>query len=278
MGRPTSFIAADSKPWEAPPEAVKHCCANLYESDAAKLLLGDSFHPGGTKLTEHLGHILNLTPRSRVLDIAAGKGTSAFHLAKRFRCEVVGIDYGPKSMEEAARVAKEMGLDGRVLFQQADAERLPFADGAFDVVVCECAFCIFPNKRAAADEFARVLRVGGRVGLSDLTRTGELGPDLDGLLSWIACIADARPATEYADLLAAAGLKVTAVEERDTVLREFVDQVRLRLLAADVLVGLKKLALPGFDLELARRFAKKALQAISEGRLGYAIILASKEA
>jgi ubiquinone/menaquinone biosynthesis C-methylase UbiE len=277
MGGPTKFIASDGKPRQAPPAALKQCCAGFYESDAAQLLLGESFHPGGTQLTEHLGRILNLTPRSRVLDVAAGKGTSAFHLAKQFQCEVVGIDYGRKSMEEAARDAKQMGLDDKVFFQQADAERLPFADGAFDAVICECAFCTFPNKRAAADEFVRVLRAGGRVGLSDLTRNGALIPDLDGLLSWIACIADAQPTAAYAELLTAAGLKVEVAEQCDAALLEFVDQVRLRLLAADVMVGLKKLALPSFDFDSARNFVKQALRAVSEGKLGYAIITASKE-
>jgi arsenite methyltransferase len=228
----------------------------LYESDAAKLLLGDSFHPGGAELTEHLGRILNLTPRSRVLDVAAGRGTSALHLAKRFQCEVMGIDYGRKSVEEASRAAKEMGLYDRVFFQQADAERLPFADRSFDAVICECAFCTFPNKRAAADEFTRVLRVGGRVGLSDLTRNGALTPDLNGLLSWIACIADAQPAAAYAELLFAAGLKVSAVEEHDTALREFVERMRLRLLAADVMVGLKSSRCPA-SISSRQNFSRK---------------------
>jgi arsenite methyltransferase len=263
---------------ETQPTTVKQCCAGLYESDAAKLLLGDSFHPGGTTLTENLGWLLSLTTQSRVLDIAAGKGTSALHLAKRFRCEVIGIDYGRKNVEEATRAAKDLGLRDRVMFQQADAERLPFGDRTFDAIICECAFCTFPNKRMAADEFARVLRVGGRVGLSDLTRNAALVIDLSGLLSWIACIADAQPAAAYADLLATAGLKVRMVQEHDAALREFVDQMGLRLLAADVMVGLKKLALPGFDFESARHFVKQALQAISERRLGYAIIVASKEA
>jgi len=276
MGEPTSFVAADSELREAAPIAIKQCCAGLYESDAARLLLGDSFHPGGAKLTEHLGQTLNLTPRSRVLDVAAGKGTSAFHLARQFRCEVVGIDYGGKSVDEAAQAAKEMGLHERVSFHRADAELLPFADHSFDAVICECAFCTFPNKPAAANEFARVLRVGGRVGLSDLTRNGVLGPDLDGLLSWVACIADARPAATYAELLSTSGLKVSVIEEHDAALREFVEQVRLRLLAADIMVGLKKLALPGFDLESAKHLLKKALQAITEGQLGYAIVVASK--
>jgi len=276
MGEPTSFVAADSELLEAAPIAIKQCCAGLYESDAARLLLGDSFHPGGAKLTEHLGQTLNLTPRSRVLDVAAGKGTSAFHLARQFRCEVVGIDYGGKSMDEAAQAAKEMGLHERVSFHRADAELLPFADHSFDAVICECAFCTFPNKPAAANEFARVLRVGGRVGLSDLTRNGVLGPDLDGLLSWVACIADAQPAATYAELLSTSGLKVSVIEEHDAALREFVEQVRLRLLAADIMVGLKKLALPGFDLDSAKHLLKKALQAITEGQLGYAIVVASK--
>ena len=63
-----------------------------------------------------------------------------------------------------------------VRFEQGDAERLTLDDGQFDAVICECAFCTFPDKRAAAAEFARVLKPGGTVGLTDLTRSGaELG-------------------------------------------------------------------------------------------------------
>jgi ubiquinone/menaquinone biosynthesis C-methylase UbiE len=65
-------------------------------------------------------------------------------------------------------------------------------------VICECAFCTFRDKSAAASEFARVLKPGGKVGLSDLTRSGILPAELDGLLAWVACIADARPISEYA--------------------------------------------------------------------------------
>ena len=79
-------------------ETVKQCCARLYESDFAKLLLGDSFHPGGLKLTERLGELLKLGPHSRVLDVASGKGTSALFLAERFGSEVVGIDYSSQNV------------------------------------------------------------------------------------------------------------------------------------------------------------------------------------
>jgi arsenite methyltransferase len=263
---------------EVAPSAIKQCCAAIYESDAARLLLGESFHPGGTKLTERLGQIVNLTPQARVLDVAAGKGTSATFLASRFGCEVVGIDFSRKNVGEAGRNAEDMGLRERVSFQWADAERLPFADESFDAVICECSFCTFPDKAAAAGEFARVLRVGGQVGLSDLTRNGALAPELEGLLSWIACIADAQPLATYVSLLSAAGLEIRMTEEHDAALTELVNQVRRRLLAAEVLVGLKKVALPGFDFEDARNIAKHALHAVAQGRLGYAVVAASRVA
>jgi len=62
--------------------AIKQCCANLYESEFAKLLLGDSFHPGGLKLSERLGQLLELGEHSRVLDVASGRGNSALFLAE----------------------------------------------------------------------------------------------------------------------------------------------------------------------------------------------------
>ena len=90
-------------------ETVKQCCARLYESDFAKMLLGDSFHPGGLKLTERLGTLLGLTAQSRVLDIASGKGTSALFLAERFGCEVLGIDYSGQNVEKASAAPRRRG-------------------------------------------------------------------------------------------------------------------------------------------------------------------------
>jgi len=260
------------------PSVVKQCCAAVYNSDAARMLLGDSFHPGGMELTEHLGDLLNLTPRSRVLDVAAGRGTSAIFLAERFGCEVVGIDYGHDNVEAARWAAQVKGLDANVTFHSADAEQLPFSDCAFDAVICECAFCTFPNKAAAAREFSRVLRPGGVVGLSDLTRDGALPPELEGLMSWVACIADAQSPPNYAAFLSDAALTVSVTERHNDALAELVNQIRTRLLAAEVMAGLRKLVLPGFDFEAANTLVKFALAAIKEGKLGYVIITASKAA
>jgi len=187
------------------PEEIKACCAAVHESDWARLFLGDSFHPGVLALTERLGDLLGLRPGQRVLDAAAGTETSAIYLAQQFDCRVISLDYGKEAVAGANAAADDAGLAGIVHFKQGDAEKLPFPDRYLDAVLIECAFCTFPNKATAAAELARVLKPGGSLGLSDLTRSGPLPPELDTLLAWVACIADARPVEEYERYLEAAG-------------------------------------------------------------------------
>jgi arsenite methyltransferase len=264
------------KPLETPTAEVKQCCARLYESDFAKLLLGEAFHPGGLKLTERLGQFLQLGPSSHVLDVASGRGTSAIFLAQHFGCEVIGLDYGPQNVAQANDVAARQGLSARVRFEQADAESIPYPNSSFDAVVCECAFCTFPDKSKAAEEFARVLRGAGRVGISDLTRAAELPKELDGLLAWIACIADALPIEEYVRCFRDAGLTPRTTEPHDNALIDMVRQIQGKLLGVEIMAGLKKIDLPGLDLAAAKQMATMALAAIQRGQLGYAIILAER--
>jgi len=81
--------------------------------------------------------------------------------SEEFGCEVFGIDYGDQSVAAARSLAQSEHIDARVQFERGDAETLPFPDGSFDAVICECAFCTFPNKAASAREFFRVLRREG---------------------------------------------------------------------------------------------------------------------
>jgi arsenite methyltransferase len=257
---------------------LKRCCAALYGSDWARMLLGESFHPGGLALTERLGALLGLGPASRVLDAAAGRGTSAIYLARRFGCAVTGVDLAHGNVAEATEEAARADLADRVQFVAGDAEWLPFTDGSFDAVVCECALCTFPNKATACGEFRRVLRPGGRLGLSDLTRDGPLPKELTGVLAWVACVADAQPAAGYEGLLRAEGLTVDVIERHDGALRELVDRIRVRLLGAQLLIAVRRNDPPDLDLSRARDLLRSATAAISEGRLGYALLAATKPA
>ncbi|MGH2461506.1 MAG: class I SAM-dependent methyltransferase [Chloroflexota bacterium] len=256
---------------------VKTCCASLYASDWARLLLGETFHPGGLALTERLGELLRLGPDDQVLDVASGLGTSAIFLAERFGCAVVGIDYGEDEVRMATERAKQATLADRVRFERGDAERLPLPDARVDAVICECAFCSFPDKAAAAREFARVLRPGGRVGLADLTRRGPIPPDLETLLGWLACLGDARPVAEYVAFLRDAGFSEILVEAHPDALRSLARDVRGKLLGAEVLAKLGKLPLPGADFQQARQLARAASAAVEEGRFGYSLLVAWRD-
>jgi arsenite methyltransferase len=257
-------------------QEVKVCCAAVYQSEWARLLLGDSFHPGGLALTERLGQALGLRTDMRVLDVASGKGASAIHLARTFGCAVVGVDYSGELVGAANASAETEGLAHRAHFLEGDAEHLTFDAGAFDAVICECAFCTFPDKRSAAAEFARVLRPGGNVGLTDLIRRGSVPEDLDSLLAWVACIADAQPLDDYTRYLQGAGLAITLVEEHDDALASLIRDVRARLMAAELLVKLKRVALPIASFDQAKALARASADAVQAGRFGYALLVAAK--
>jgi ubiquinone/menaquinone biosynthesis C-methylase UbiE len=257
---------------------LKSCCAAAYQSEFARMLLGESFHPGGLELTERLGKLLTLTPGDSLLDVASGRGESAILLARRFGCRVLGIDFGAGNISDARARAEAAGVANLVQFEVGDSERLNFREAQFDAIICECAFCTFPDKRAAAGEFARVLRPGGRVGLSDLTRSGPLPPELNGLFAWIACIADARPASEYVAYLEAAGFQPISIDTHDDALRAMIRDIQGRLLAAELMVSLEKMALTGVNFHEAKVMARSAAEAVRAGLLGYSLITARKGA
>jgi len=253
-------------------ENVKACCANFYQSDVARLLLGDIFHPGALALTRHLGERIGLRPESRVLDVACGRGASAVHLAEQYGCHVTGVDYGAENISAARAHAEGAGVADRTSFRQGDAQGLPYPEGTFDAVISECSFCTFPDKDTAAREFARVLRPGGRLGLTDMTLNGPLPDEIQNLLAWVACVAGAGTAGSYVATLGAAGLVEPVVQDQRDVLLDMVSDVRRKLLGVEIAVKLGKL-----DLGEGQRLARHAVELIDDGTVGYTLIAAGKE-
>ena len=257
------------------PEEVKLCCATAYQRDAVALILGESYHPGGLDLTRRLGRALDLRRGQRVLDVASGPGATAFLLAAEFGVAVEGVDLGEQSVAGANAKAAANGLSEQVWFTVGDAERLPLDDGSVDAVVCECAFCTFPDKATAASEMARVLRPGGRIGITDVALDPDrLHDELRTLAGWVACLADARPVDEYVDLLGDAGLKVTVREAHDDALARMIEQIDARLVAFRMA---KMAALDGIDFDTARTRTALAAQAVRDGIAGYTLIVAEKD-
>ena len=257
------------------PEQIKACCASAYASPAARWLLGDSFHPGGAQLTARLTRALQVGPGQLMADVASGPGTSALRVARDTGCDVVGVDLSVESVASATRAADAAGLSQRVSFVQGDAEALPLADESVDGVLCECALCTFPDKRAAAREFRRVLRPGARLAISDITASAdELPPDLLSLQAWVACIADARPLEEIATLLEGVGLVVETTERHDHALAAMLDRVDARLRTARLLGA----GLAGDGVRRGRALVAGARDALERGQLGYGVVVARRPA
>ena len=253
-------------------EAAKSCCAAVYGIDLVGAFLGESYHPGGPALTRRLADLMILRPLEVVLDVAAGIGSTALLLAGERDVDVAGVDLGRAQVAKATARAAGAGLAGRVRFEVGDAERLPFDDDAFDAVVCECAFCTFPDKATAASELARVVRPGGRVGISDVwLDPAGLDPEVAGLAGRIACIADARPIAEVCTILETAGLIVEGVERHDEALLTTIEKVELRLRALRLV-----------DVPLLRRFnlrrgvelARRTADVVRRGDAGYFLLVA----
>jgi ubiquinone/menaquinone biosynthesis C-methylase UbiE len=126
-------------------------------------------HPGGFDSTKKLIRKCEINTSSRVLDIACGKGTTSILIAKRFGCEVVGIDISPELVAEAKILAKKHAVDDLVTFQVGDATNLPFRDGEFDVTVAQAMLVLINNQRKVIQEALRVLKPNGVAGWIELT-------------------------------------------------------------------------------------------------------------
>jgi ubiquinone/menaquinone biosynthesis C-methylase UbiE len=114
---------------------------------------------------EHAVERLQPKREDRILDVATGTGWGSRVLAQRFRgIKVIGVDIAEQMLGYARSAAAIQLLD--IQYEHADAERLPFDDGAFDGVISTFGVMFAGNQEAAAAELARVLKPGGRLSLA----------------------------------------------------------------------------------------------------------------
>lgn len=129
----------------------------------------------GTKhliVSELLCEAADVRSGEQVLDVACGNGNTALAAARRAALSV-GVDYVPALLDRARERAAAERLD--VTWQEGDAERLPFEDAAFDVVLSTFGVMFAADQRRAARELARVCRPRGRIGLACWTPEGAVG-------------------------------------------------------------------------------------------------------
>jgi SAM-dependent methyltransferase len=132
---------------------------------------------------ESLAEALDLSPDSKVLDVAAGNGNATLAFARRW-CEVTSTDYVEKLLDQGRSRAEAEALS--VAYQVADAEQLPFEDETFDAVVSTFGVMFAPNQLKAASEMMRVCRSGGKIGMANWTPESFIGQLFKTLGKYVA--------------------------------------------------------------------------------------------
>ena len=124
--------------------------------------------PMGARLVE----ACEIRAGMRVLDVGAGTGNASIPAA-RLGASVVASDLTPEFFEPGRRLAQAVGVE--LEWVEADAERLPFEDESFDVVMSCIGAMFAPHHQEVADELVRVCKPGGTIGMLNWTPEGQIG-------------------------------------------------------------------------------------------------------
>ena len=129
--------------------------------------VGLTKHMGGVGATEELIELCHIGEGKYILDVGCGAGVTPCFIAKRCGCRVVGVDILEGMVERSRERAQKEGLSDRVEFRVADAQDLPFEDDLFDAVITESVTAFPEDKQKAVNEYARVTKPGGYIGLNE---------------------------------------------------------------------------------------------------------------
>jgi ubiquinone/menaquinone biosynthesis C-methylase UbiE len=161
------------------------------------------------RLAETLAQMVGAAKTQRAADLATGPGTLALRFAAHVH-SVAAVDLTPAMLKRARETARNEEI-ANVTFLRADAQELPIATGALDLVVTSYSLHHVPDQARMLREMARVLKPGGRVGIIDI-----VVPDAEGASEQANTIEIARDRShtksltrrEFAALLEQAGLKL----------------------------------------------------------------------
>ncbi len=190
----------------------QQCGPNLYPDD-------DSADLPEAALRASLGcgnplRVADLHPGETVLDLGSGGGIDVLLSARRVgpTGHAHGLDMTDEMLDLARRNATEAGATN-VTFHKGHIEAIPLPDASVDVVISNCVINLSADKPGVFAEIHRVLRPGGRLGVSDIVADDELSPDQRAERGdWAGCVAGALSRTEYIDGLTAAGFTDVTVE------------------------------------------------------------------
>jgi SAM-dependent methyltransferase len=204
------------------------CCSGETTSTA---IFGEGLYSAGERAalpeaaaTASLGcgnpvAVTDLHEGDTVLDLGSGGGIDVLLSAKRVgpTGTVYGLDMTDEMLALAQRNARDAGVRN-VHFLKGLIEDVPLPAESVDVVISNCVVNLSPEKPKVLAEIVRVLKPGGRIGISDIVAEDRLTPaDRAARGSHVGCIAGALSESEYREGLAAVGLTEVEVERTHAV-------------------------------------------------------------
>lgn len=170
----------------------------------------DSLPSGAAEASLGCGNptaVAELQEGETVLDLGSGGGIDVLLSARRVGADgfAYGVDMTDEMLVLARRNAEEAGVSN-VEFRRGYIEDIPLPDGSVDVVISNCVINLSADKPTVFAEIFRVLREGGRVGISDIVADDSLSPEQRAERGhWVGCIAGALSVREYQEGLRTAG-------------------------------------------------------------------------
>ena len=171
---------------------------------------GDDAPEGALRASLGCGNpvaVADLRPGETVLDLGSGGGLDVLLSARRVGPDgtAYGVDGSPDMLALARAAAKEAGV-GNATFLHGHIEDIPLPDGHVDVVISNCVINLSADKAAVLGEAFRVLRPGGRLGVSDVIADEGLDPAQRAAAEQhVGCASGTLTTAEYQRLLTAAG-------------------------------------------------------------------------
>jgi ubiquinone/menaquinone biosynthesis C-methylase UbiE len=149
-----------------------------------------------------------------VLDLGSGGGIDVLLSAKRVgpTGKAYGLDMTDEMLALARENQRKAGVEN-VEFLQGTIENIPLPDNSVDVIISNCVINLSGDKDRVLREAFRVLKRGGRLGVSDVVIRGQVPEEIRRSMElWVGCIAGALQETEYREKLSGAGFEAIEVE------------------------------------------------------------------
>lgn len=153
--------------------------------------------------------LASLAEGETVLDLGSGAGFDCFLAANKVgrRGKVIGVDMTPEMIEKARENAQK-GNCQNVEFRLGEIENIPAADNSVDVVISNCVINLSPDKSRVFQEAFRVLKLGGRLMVSDIVLLKELPEFIrDSITAYVGCISGAMMKDDYIEAIKKAGFR-----------------------------------------------------------------------